>query len=303
MLTVATIRVELSRGIAATEVVYGAIMTAVVGYSIYLSVEEGGLTTEVITYSVYPVLDIVVLGLLIMVVWYLRKGQLSDFWLVLTIAASFWMAGDITYLLDATAGTYVVGSVPDLLFLCNYGMMALGMGMLVIAQRRTTTSRRVREPGFGIGGKTRLETGTVYLFWDESSDRALEVTIGGLNDGLEGLIITRKNPTEITATFGLRRTPMLWLSTIAGEDNINPANLGILTDRVTRFVERGTNSVVLLDGFESLVTHNDPRKAMQALDHIKDLVRAHGSRLVIAMDRRTVSDKDAALVEAGAQKV
>jgi hypothetical protein len=51
------------------------------------------------------------------------------------------------------------------------------------------------------------------------------------------------------------------------------------------------------------VTHNDPKKAMQTLDHLKDLVRAHGSRLVITMDRRTINDKDAALVEASTEKV
>ena len=93
------------------------------------------------------------------------------------------------------------------------------------------------------------------------------------------------------------------MTTVAGPDHINPANLGILTDKITRFVERDTNSVVLLDGFESIVTHNDPKKAMQALDHLKDLVRAHGSRLVITMDRRTIGDKDAALVEASTEKV
>jgi hypothetical protein len=213
-LTVFTIKVELSKGIAATEIVYGVLIIALVAYSIYLSVEEAGVTTEVITYSIYPVLDIVVLGLLIMVMWYLRKGQLSDFWLILTVSASFWMAGDITYLLDSAAGTYAVGSIPDMLFLCNYGLMALGMTMLVVAQGRGTPRHR-REPGLGIGGTTRLEAGKVYLFWDEKSDRALKTTIIGLNDGLEGLIISRRNPAEITAAFGLKRTPTLWMTTIA----------------------------------------------------------------------------------------
>ena len=171
-LTVFTIKVEISKGIVATEAVYGALIIALVSYSIYLSVEEAGLTTEVITYSAYPVLDIVVLGLLILVMWYLRKGQLSDFWLILTVSASFWMAGDITYLLDTAAGTYAVGSAPDMLFLCNYGLMALGMAMLVVAQAKGTPKHR-REPGLGIGGTTKLEAGKVYLFWDEKSDRAL----------------------------------------------------------------------------------------------------------------------------------
>ncbi|MCU0860293.1 MAG: DUF835 domain-containing protein [Thermoplasmata archaeon] len=300
-LTVVTIKVEISKGIVATEAVYGILIIALVSYSIYLSVEEAGLTTEVITYSAYPVLDIVVLGLLILVMWYLRKGQLSDFWLILTVSASFWMAGDITYLLDSAAGTYAVGSNPDLLFLCNYGLMALGMGMLVAAQRRGTPSSKP-EKGVGIGGSRKFEAGTVYLFWDETPDRALKATIGGIGEGLEGLIISRRSPADMTARFGLKRTPMLWITTVPGPDHVNPSNLGILSDRIARFVERGTNSVVFLDGFETLVTHNDPKKAMQTLDRVKDIVRAHGSRLVITMDRRTVADKDAALIESNAEK-
>ncbi len=300
-LTVFTIKVELSKGIAATEIVYGVLIIALVAYSIYLSVEEAGVTTEVITYSIYPVLDIIVLGLLILVMWYLRKGQLSDFWLVLTVSALFWMAGDITYLLDSAAGTYAVGSNPDLLFLCNYGLMALGMGMMVFAQGRSAPSTK-REKGIGMGGSRKLEAGTVYLFWDETPDRALTATVTGIGEGLEGLIISRRNPAEINAKYGLRRTPMLWITTVPGSDHVNPTNLGILSDRIARFVERGTNSVVFLDGFETIVTHTDPKKAMQTLDRVKDIVRAHGSRLVITMDRRTVGDKDAALMESNAEK-
>jgi archaellum biogenesis ATPase FlaH len=74
-------------------------------------------------------------------------------------------------------------------------------------------------------------------------------------------------------------------------------NLGILTDTITRFLEKGSSSIVLLDGFDALVTYGDFKKALQTLDHLKDVVMATDSRLIVTIDRRTLSEKEASLIE------
>jgi archaellum biogenesis ATPase FlaH len=54
---------------------------------------------------------------------------------------------------------------------------------------------------------------------------------------------------------------------------------------------------VLIDGFESLVMYNDFRRALQAVEHIKDTALTHNSRLVLAVDKRTLDPKEVALLE------
>ncbi len=297
-------KIELSKGIILVEGIYGALAVSFVTYSVYISVGAGSTPFETVVYGLYPILDVPILGLLIMLMWYYRKGQLEDYWFFITVAASFWMAGDVVYLVEAAADTYVTGSLSDVLFLINYSLLAIGFGLLVLGRSVFTSDApaSATQPK-GYGKVARLEPRRAYLAWEPKSDRGMDIMVDNLRSGLEGLIISRRAPEQIAAQYGLKRTQMLWLSTATGSHGIHPSNLGIMTDTVVRFIENGKNTVVFFDGFESLCTYNDFRKALQVLDHMKDLVAAGSSRLVVSIDRRTLSDKEAALVEIGTMRV
>lgn len=183
-------------------------------------------------------------------------------------------------------------------------MLAIGFGLLVLGKSVFTSDApaSATQPK-GYGKVAGLEPRRAYLAWEPKSDRGMDIMVDNLRSGLEGLIISRRAPEQIAAQYGLKRTQMLWLSTATGSHGVHPSNLGIMTDTVVRFIENGKNTVVFFDGFESLCMYNDFRKALQVLDHMKDLVTAGGSRLVVSIDRRTLSDKEAALVEIGTMRV
>jgi len=62
----------------------------------------------------------------------------------------------------------------------------------------------------------------------------------------------------VTQEYGLEKTPILWLSRVANQKNcVRPSPPENVAMAVEHFISVGQDSVVLLDGFEYLVAHND----------------------------------------------
>jgi hypothetical protein len=113
----------------------------------------------------------------------------------------------------------------------------------------------------------------------------------------QGLVITRQYPNDVRAKFFLQTTPIVWLSAVAGKDNMDPAKLNLLTDFVTNFMEKSQNGVVLVDGIEYLVTTNDFQRVIKAMDRWTEAAMTSNSRLVITIDPRSFDPKELALLE------
>ena len=113
----------------------------------------------------------------------------------------------------------------------------------------------------------------------------------------QGLIVTRQYPHEVRSKFFIQTTPILWLSTVAGKENMDPAKMSLLTDHLINFMEKSHNGVVLVDGIEYLVTSNDFPKVAKSLDRWTETAMTSDCRLVITVDPRAFSDRELALLE------
>ncbi len=113
----------------------------------------------------------------------------------------------------------------------------------------------------------------------------------------QGLIVSRQFPREIRAMHFLQTTPILWLSTVAGKDNMDPAKLNMLTDYIVNFLERSQNGVVLVDGLEYLVTSNDFQRVLKAVDRWTESAMTSNSRLIVSADPRAFELKELANLE------
>ncbi len=113
----------------------------------------------------------------------------------------------------------------------------------------------------------------------------------------QGLIVTRQFPNEIRAKYYFQTTPIVWLSTVSGRDNMDPAKLNLLTDLLTSFMEKSHNGVVLIDGLEYLVTTNDFQRVIRAVDRWTESAMTSSSRLIIAVDPNSLDQKELALLE------
>jgi len=113
----------------------------------------------------------------------------------------------------------------------------------------------------------------------------------------QGLIVTRQHPNTVRSKSYIQTTPILWLSSVAGRDNMDPAKINLLTDYIVSFMEKSQNGVVLVDGIEYLVTSTDFSKVVRSLDRWTETAMTSACRLVVTVDPKAFTHKELALLE------
>jgi archaellum biogenesis ATPase FlaH len=97
--------------------------------------------------------------------------------------------------------------------------------------------------------------------------------------------------------YGLERTPILWLSRTASEKNsIRPSPPENVAMAIEHFVDVGDRSVVLLDGFEYLVSHNDFNSVLALLHDLNEKVAVKDAILLVPLDPATFNERELALI-------
>lgn len=115
----------------------------------------------------------------------------------------------------------------------------------------------------------------------------------------QGLIITRQFPNEVRGKYSLHTTPILWLSTIPGNESIDPTKLSLLTDRILNYMEKSENGIVMVDGMEYLVTSNDFHRVLKAVEMWTEGTMASATSLILSIDPKAFGEKDLAVLERG----
>jgi len=149
-----------------------------------------------------------------------------------------------------------------------------------------------------------LERGLTYLVLEENPTHSFEVFRDLVTHGAQGLCITRKPPKNVMEEYGLEKTPILWLSRVASQKNcVRPSPPENVAMAVEHFISVGENSVVLLDGFEYLVSHNDFLSVLALLHDLNENVSIRDSILLIPLDPRALNEKEFALVKREARVI
>jgi hypothetical protein len=113
----------------------------------------------------------------------------------------------------------------------------------------------------------------------------------------QGLMITRQYPKDVRTSYYLQTTPIIWLSSVQGDENMDPAKLSLLSDFLVAFMERSQNGMVLVDGIEYLVTSNDFARVLRAVDRWTEATMTSTTRLIITIDPRAFEPRDLAMLE------
>jgi uncharacterized membrane protein YhaH (DUF805 family) len=142
-----------------------------------------------------------------------------------------------------------------------------------------------------------LDAGTSLLFEETKSEGMYETLLSQVSDGVEGLIVTRTYPDDLREKYGLKRTPVIWLSSQPGHDNVDPANLSILEHTVIEFLKMGHDTVVAIDGLEYLISNNGPNRVLRMLYGLRDEILMNRSRMIVTMDPGILDTRDLAFFE------
>src|SRR5256712_12749533 len=142
-----------------------------------------------------------------------------------------------------------------------------------------------------------LDRGYTYAVLERDASQAFEIFKDSVTHGAQGLCITRRAPKTVMTEYGLERTPILWLSRVATEKNAvrpSPPEKGAMA--VEHFIEVSEKAIVLLDGFEYLVSHNDFGSVLALLHDLNESVVMRDSILLVPFDPTAFNEREIALV-------
>lgn len=144
----------------------------------------------------------------------------------------------------------------------------------------------------------QLRKGHIYLQKGEDPDESFELFVDLLMRGLKGLCITRTNPERIRKRYNLKKTPIAWLTEIQTTEELTMSpQLEQLLHTIIEFIDKSEHSVILLDGIDYLIQHNNFRRVLHFFHRLRDEIAVSKSRMIITISPTTIGEKELKLLE------
>ena len=115
--------------------------------------------------------------------------------------------------------------------------------------------------------------------------------------GYRGLCVTRQHPAKVRVNYGLKRTPIIWLSQTSGENSIDPSNISKLVHTIRNFVKENKGSVVILDGLEYLKLQNGFNLLMKYLNMMNDIIMTEEAKFILPVNPKAFTENEMAFLE------
>lgn len=128
-----------------------------------------------------------------------------------------------------------------------------------------------------------------YIILGKKPEKAFRIFFDLVTHSIAGFVISREYPEKIKKKYKLQKTPMLWLSRSEGKNTISPDDLPKLSFIIGDFTRKSTESVILLDGLEYLVTQLGFEAVLKYLHELRDTIVLNNSRLVIPVNKEILS--------------
>lgn len=140
------------------------------------------------------------------------------------------------------------------------------------------------------------------LYLLEESRPGLSYRLFGrlLREDRAGLVISRRHPARVKEE-GALATRYVWLSHTPGEGVHNPTALAGLNRLIDGFLSENGRSVVLLDGLEYLMLHNDFARTLLFVEYLHDLVDQRTAIVLVPINPEAMDSKERALLERNLQ--
>ncbi len=145
--------------------------------------------------------------------------------------------------------------------------------------------------------KHKIPQGKSFIIYEQKYGKSFEIFKDLVTHNISGLAITRTPPGNIKKSFGLEKTPFIWLSKIEGQNTISPIYLNSLMNLITDFVNKGKDSVVILEGLEYLIAQNNFEIVLKFIQALRDFLLIENSRLIVPLNKETFTQKELAQLE------
>ncbi len=143
-----------------------------------------------------------------------------------------------------------------------------------------------------------LAGGTTYIVKEPRGKAAFELFTRLTSPDHPGLCITRKHPQVAQGQWNLSNSVGLkWLTPSVGRDRVDPKSLNLLTRIIYEFVLEHQQGIVLLDGLEYILFHNEFSKTLLFMEHLNDLIMESQAVLLAPISPEALKGHDVALLE------
>ncbi|MCD6559039.1 MAG: DUF835 domain-containing protein [Palaeococcus sp.] len=116
--------------------------------------------------------------------------------------------------------------------------------------------------------------------------------------GRAGLIISRVPPKVIQRELKLKKTPVIWITKMEGENTIHPSRLPYLLEMLIGFMRReDTAKVILFEGLEYMIMENGFESMFKFLTTLKDYALLHKSTVIIPIEKEILTQKEFTLLK------
>ncbi|MEM4246340.1 MAG: PAS domain S-box protein [Candidatus Bathyarchaeia archaeon] len=202
------------------------------------------------------------------------------------------------YLGQETYGALILGSQKaealddtDLIILGSYAELASSA-----FQSQSISIKPVKEAARHGERRFKLEFGNAYLVKNDVA-KAYEVFADHVLSGHEGLCVTREFPDKVRRKYGLEKTPIIWLSEEKTEGQVTVYVLQDLSILLGDFLEKTQRGVVLLDGFEYLITNNGFEPFLRFLQLNRSRFEMKESILIAPITESALNEREVKLLE------
>ena len=149
----------------------------------------------------------------------------------------------------------------------------------------------VAELPSGAPAKYNLSPGLSYLTLDDEPKRAFEIFSDLIQHGHLGLCITRLSPEIVRESYGLKTTPIRWLTGAKAEAAIAPSDLLGLSLTLVNFVQDATQPVVILHGIEYLVSVDEFKPVLKLIQRVNDVIVEKNGILILPLVPGSIGDQ------------
>jgi hypothetical protein len=145
-------------------------------------------------------------------------------------------------------------------------------------------------------GEPSLKSGQMYLVKKDPA-KAFDIFARTVFNGYEGLCITRVFPPTMRKKYGLEKTPIVWLTSEASAGEQSVKSIQELSILIGAFLQKAKKAVILLDGFEYIVTNNGFEPFIRFLQILNDRLQRSGGVLIAPLLEEALNPRELALVQ------
>ncbi len=138
----------------------------------------------------------------------------------------------------------------------------------------------------------QVAPGKNYLVVDQDPHNAFNMIRALGKSNRQALCLTTQFPGKVRSDYDMEPVEIKWFSDSTTDiDNVNPKDLdGDPMEVVSTFLMTTKGAGVMLEGVDTLVELNGFEKVLNFIKKINDLASTHGSTIILAMDRKKVTE-------------